>query len=95
MSPETNGLDLITGLRVFELGPGLAGAVCGQSFAEAGADVARAANGVENSNAWLAVNDGKRRTSSSAETDHRLGLADLVVVDVTPAGASTARVLID
>ncbi len=93
--PESTTLDLLTGLRVFELGPGLAGAVCGQSFVEAGADVTRLSDETEEGNVWLAVNDGKRRAAGSADMDEFLVDADLVIVDVTPSGASSARVLIE
>lgn len=88
-------LDLLTGLRVVELGPGLAGAVCGQTFVEAGADVTRLSVKGEEANVWLAINDGKRIAVGTANTDELLVAADLVIVDVTPAGASAARALID
>ncbi|MFP6593595.1 MAG: CoA transferase [Dehalococcoidia bacterium] len=88
-------LDLLAGLRVVELGPGLAGAVCGQSFVEAGADVSRLSGEAEEVNVWLAVNDGKRSAIGSADIDEILVNVDLVIVDVTPEGASVARVLID
>lgn len=87
-------MDLITDLRVVELGPGLASAVCGQSFAEAGATVTRAADSLEIGNAWLAVNDGKQRPSTADDVDQAVANADLVVVDSTPSGASEARRLI-
>ena len=88
-------MDLLAGLRVVELGPGLAGAVCGQSFVEAGADVSRLSGEAEEVNVWLAVNDGKRSAIGSADIDEILVNVDLVIVDVTPDGASVARVLID
>ena len=95
MTSDTAKLDLLSGLSVVELGPGLAGAVCGRSFAEAGADVVRQSAGAETDNAWLAVNDGKRRPADPAEIDRRLRSANLVIVDATPAGANAAQVLID
>ena len=90
MTSDTAKLDLLSGLSVVELGPGLAGAVCGRSFAEAGADVVRQSAGSETDNAWLAVNEGKRRPADPAEIDRRLRSANLVIVDATPAGANAA-----
>jgi crotonobetainyl-CoA:carnitine CoA-transferase CaiB-like acyl-CoA transferase len=95
MSVESTGLNLLNGLSVVELGPGLAGAVCGQSFVEAGADVTRASSDAENDNVWLAVNHGKQRPAVMADTGQPLSDADLIVIDSTPAGASAARGLIE
>jgi len=92
---EAASLDLLAGLRVVELGHGLAGAVCGQSFVEAGAQVARLSAESEDGNVWLAVNDGKQRTGNPAEFDRFLSAADLVIVDRTPSGASTTQGVID
>ncbi|HIF12076.1 MAG TPA: hypothetical protein EYQ82_03500, partial [Dehalococcoidia bacterium] len=99
MSPEQSkeaaSLDLLAGLRVVELGLGLAGAVCGQSFVEAGANVTRLSAEAEDGNVWLAVNDGKQRTGNPAEFDRFLSAADLVIVDRTPSGASATQGVID
>jgi crotonobetainyl-CoA:carnitine CoA-transferase CaiB-like acyl-CoA transferase len=92
MTAEMTEPDLVAGLRVVELGPGLAGAVCGQSFAEAGAGVTRGLGDADSGNVWLAVNDGKSRTTN---LDEGLAAADLVIVDTTPSGASAALALID
>ena len=94
-SKEAASLDLLAGLRVVELGLGLAGAVCGQSFVEAGAKVTRLSAGAEDGNVWLAVNDGKQRTGNPAAFDRFLSAADLVIVDRTPSGASVTQGLID
>ncbi|MBT6680970.1 MAG: CoA transferase [Chloroflexi bacterium] len=87
-------MDLITDLEVVELGPGLAGAVCGQSFVEAGAVVVRGMNASESGNDWLAVNDRKLRPETTREINRELGTADLVVIDSTPSGASEAQSLV-
>ncbi len=73
-SKEATSLDLLAGLRVVELGLGLAGAVCGQSFVEAGARVTRLSAGAEDGNVWLAVNDGKQRTGNPAAFDRFLSV---------------------
>ena len=94
-SKEAASLDFLAGLRVVELGLGLAGAVCGQSFVEAGAQVTRLSTETEDGNVWLAVNDGKQRTGNPAEFDRFLNTADLVIVDGTPSGASVTQGVID
>jgi crotonobetainyl-CoA:carnitine CoA-transferase CaiB-like acyl-CoA transferase len=95
MSVESTGLNLINGLRVVELGPGLAGAVCGQSFVEAGAEVSRTSSDVEGNNVWLAVNHGKQNPATTTDSEQPLSEADLIVIDTTPAGATAARGLIE
>ncbi|MDA1257984.1 MAG: CoA transferase [Chloroflexi bacterium] len=95
MTSETQNMDLLSGLHVVELGPGPGGAICGQSFVEAGAHVVRQMSSAESDHLWLTSNDGKRRTAGRAETTEALQSADLVVVDVSPDGASMAQVLID
>ena len=94
-SKEAASLDFLAGMRVVELGLGLAGAVCGQSFVEAGAQVTRLSAETEDGNVWLAVNDGKQRTGNPAEFDRFLNTADLVIVDGTPSGASVTQGVID
>ena len=94
-SKKATSLDLLAGLRVVEIGLGLAGAVCGQTFVEAGAKVSRLSLNAEDGNVWLAVNDGKRRTENRVEFEKFLSAADLVIVDKTPSGASVTQGVID
>lgn len=91
----TKPLDLLAELRVVELGPGMAGAVCGQSFLETGAMVTRQNNPLEAGNSWIAVNDGKEQLSIDEKADQAIINADLVIIDSTPEGAPEARALID
>ncbi len=89
---------LLHSLRVLELGPALAGAVCGRMFAELGADVIKVdspetgpavAGGQEID---LALNSAKRRITLNlaapdgrSESERLIGDADLIVCTFRPS----------
>ncbi len=80
MSSKQTGARLLDGLRVLELGRGLAAAVCGNVFAGLGADVVRAGH-APSSPVDGALSAGKRLTGGEADAVARLAReADLVVV---------------
>jgi crotonobetainyl-CoA:carnitine CoA-transferase CaiB-like acyl-CoA transferase len=74
-------MPLLAGLRVVQLGPGLAAAVSGRLFADVGATVMHdAANGGEPLDMYL--DHGKAR---SIDADRDVAAADLVIVEGSPS----------
>ncbi len=74
---------LLTGLRVTQLGPGLATAVCGRLFADAGASVT-AVDAATTTPLELYLNAGKTTVADAAERD-AIAAAQLVVGQGAPS----------
>lgn len=79
---------LLSGLRVLQLGPGTAAAVCGRLLADMGADVAcSAAAATTPFGAWLDHGKtlGSARLANNGQSSDALATADLIVVEGGPA----------
>jgi hypothetical protein len=87
---EWSGMSLLVGLRVVQIGDGLAAAICGRLLADIGADVS--CIGPDNA-APLArhLNHGKTIVSGKAEAREAVAAADLVICEGGPRDLHTRR----
>lgn len=76
-------MSLLAGLRVAQLGPGAAGAVCGRLFADAGADVT--AIGAATSTAFETYLADRKAIVTEADAPAVLAASDVIVVEGGPA----------
>jgi crotonobetainyl-CoA:carnitine CoA-transferase CaiB-like acyl-CoA transferase len=84
---EGGAMSLLTGLRVVQLGDGLAAAVCGRLFADTGAEVTCV--GVDAATTPLALYLEHGKTIAAA--DVTIAAADLIVVEGGPAALRARR----
>ncbi len=75
-------MTLLAGFRMVQLGPGLAAAVCGRLFADAGA-IVTAVDAANSSPLELYLNTGKT-TANGSEAEDAIAAADLVVGQGAP-----------